>query len=44
MSLESRGMQPLNKDRFLSLGDHIHATPTFEYVWATLRHTVIGGS
>ena len=30
--------------RFPSLGDQIHATPTFQYVWATPRLTVIGGS
>ena len=29
---------------FPSIGDHIHATPTFEHVWATPRHTVVGGS
>ena len=31
-------------DRFPSVGDHIHTTPTFEHAWATPRHTVIGGS
>ena len=31
-------------DRFPSVGDHIHATPTFEHAWATPGHTVIGGS
>ena len=31
-------------DRFSSVGDHIHATPTFDYAWAILRHTVNGGS
>ena len=31
-------------DRFPSVGDHIHVTPTFEYVWTTPGHTVIGGS
>ena len=31
-------------DRFQSVGDHIHATPTFEHAWATPGHTVIGGS
>ena len=31
-------------DRLPSTGDHIHVTPTFEYTWATPRHTVIGGS
>ena len=31
-------------NRFPSIGDHIHVTPTFEHSWATLRHTVIGGS
>ena len=27
-----------------SVGDHIHATTTFEHAWATLGHVVIGGS
>ena len=31
-------------DRFSSAEGHIHVTPTFEYVWTTPRHTVIGGS
>ena len=31
-------------DRFPSVGDHIYDTPTFEYVSAIPRHTVIGGS
>ena len=31
-------------DRFPSVEDHIHSTPTFEHAWTTLRHTVIGGS
>ena len=31
-------------DRFPSVGDHIHVTPTFERAWATPGHTVIGGS
>ena len=31
-------------DRFPSVGDHIHATPTFEHAWATPKYTVIGGS
>ena len=47
MSLEPRGMQPLNKDRLPSMdvvGNHVHATPTFEHAWATPRHIVIGGS
>ena len=30
-------------DRFSSIGDHIHATPTFKHTWATPKHTVIGG-
>ena len=29
-------------DRFPSVGDHIHAIPTFELAWATPWHTVIG--
>ena len=28
-------------DRVPSVGDHIHATPTFELVWATPEQTVI---
>ena len=31
-------------DRFPSIGDHIHVTPTFEHTWATPRHTVTRGS
>ena len=31
-------------NRFPSLEDHIHATPTFEHVWATPGHTIIRGS
>ena len=31
-------------DRFPSFEDHIDATPTFERVWATQGHTIIGGS
>ena len=31
-------------DRFPSVQDHIHSTPTFEHAWATTQHTVIGGS
>ena len=26
-------------NRFSSAGDHNHATPTFEHVWATPEHT-----
>ena len=26
-----------------SVGDHIHATPTFEHAWVTAGHTIIGG-
>ena len=29
--------------RFSSVGDHIHATPTSEHAWATPRHAVTGG-
>ena len=29
--------------RFPSVGDHSHATPTSEHAWATPRHAVIGG-
>ena len=28
-------------DRFLFVGNHVHATPTFRYAWATPRHTVL---
>ena len=31
-------------DRFPSVGDHIHATTTFEYVSTTPGHTIMGGS
>ena len=31
-------------DRFPSVGDHIHATTTFEHAWATPGQTVIGVS
>ena len=31
-------------DRFPSVADHIHTTPTFGHVWAIPRHTVIGDS
>ena len=31
-------------DRFPSVGDHIHAIPTFEYAWGAPRYTVIEGS
>ena len=46
MSLEPIGISSLNKryDRFPSVGDHIHAATTFEYVWATPGHTIIEGS
>ena len=30
-------------DRFPSIEDYIQVTSTFEYTWATTRHTVIGG-
>ena len=30
--------------RFPSVGDYIHATPTFEHTWGTPGHTVIRGS
>ena len=44
MSLEPRGVYPLNKGRFPLVGDHIHTTPTSEHSWATPRHAVIGAS
>ena len=31
-------------DRFASVGEHIHANPTFEQAWTTPRNTVIEGS
>ena len=31
-------------DRLPSVGDHIHASTTFEYAWATPGHTIIEGS
>ena len=43
MPLEPIGMWSLNKDMIDSVGDHIHATTTFEHAWATTGHTVIGG-
>ena len=35
---------PKQRYRFSSIGDDIHATPTFEYAWATSKHIIIGGS
>ena len=41
----NRGVVPKQKyDRFPFVGDHIHATTTFKYSWATPGHTIIGGS
>ena len=40
MSLEPRGVQPLNK----GVGDQIHVTLTFEQAWETPGLTVIGSS
>ena len=41
-------VQKQRYDRFPSVDshmiDHIHATTTFEYSWATPGHTIIGGS
>ena len=31
-------------DRFPSVWNHIHATTTFEYAWATPGHTIVRGS
>ena len=31
-------------DRFPSVGDQIHATPSFEQAWATPGHILIGFS
>ena len=31
-------------NRFPSVWDHLHATPTFNHAWATPGHTVTGGS
>ena len=47
MSLETMRMWYFLKQRYDRLPpvvDHIHATATFEHVWETLGHTVIGGS
>ena len=46
MSLEpKRDIAPKQRpDRFPSVKDHIHATPTFEHAWTTPRHAVIAGS
>ena len=45
MSLEPRGMQSLNKDRFSYVGNHIHATHTFDSAYlGNPRHAVIEGS
>ena len=45
VSETKRDVAPTQRsDRFPSIGDCIHATPTSEHVWATTRHTVIGGS
>ena len=30
-------------DKFSSVWDHIHATPTIKHAWATPGHTVMGG-
>ena len=42
--MERDGAPKQRPDSFLSIGDHIHVTPTFEHTWATPGHTVIGGS
>ena len=45
VSRTKRDIAPkLKPDRFSSVGDNIHDTATFEHAWATLRHTVMGGS
>ena len=31
-------------DRFPPVGDHIHATSTFEHAWETPAHIIIRGS
>ena len=31
-------------DRFPSVGDHIHATATFQYAWEIPGHAIIEGS
>ena len=31
-------------DRFPTIRDHIHVTPTLEHAWKAPRHTVVGGS
>ena len=44
-SVTNRDVVPKQRyDRFPSAGDHIHATTTLEYAWATPGHTIIRGS
>ena len=45
VSVTNRDVVPKQRyDRFPSAGDHIHATTTLEYAWATPGHTIIRGS
>ena len=45
VSRTKRYVVPKQKpDRFLSIGDHIHVTPTVEHAWKAPRHTAVGGS
>ena len=38
------GLNPKQRQRFPSVGDHIHVFPYFVSAYATPRHTVVGGS
>ena len=45
MSVTNRDVVPKQRyDGFPSVGDHIHATNTFKYAWATAGHTIIRAS
>ena len=45
VSATKRDVAPTQRpNRFSSIGEQNHITPTFEHAWATPRHTVIGGS
>ena len=45
VSRTKRYVVPKQKpDRFPSIRDHIHVTPTYEHDWKAPRHTALGGS
>ena len=45
VSRTKRYVVPKQKpDRFPSIGDHIHVTPTLEHAWKAPRYTAVGGS